>query len=351
MEIVKPEQAPPKRTRSLRNALRSRRRTTRRCYRRRPPRRPRQNQLPRRHPNQPRQRPNRPPRRRRRRNRLRRRLSPRRPRCSSGSPPAPRPRRPRRRPPLQQPRNPRPPKAGPTCTDHDLPRSTHARPPVPSSSAWRCALHPGRHPLLVVAPGASAGTYTVQVCGDAPQYQSQAFSQFANRGMRWKRACNPEGGPSLRGMVSSNVIRPGRVKRGAQSRFVFSAPNGTTFDTIEVEWLVARRDCRYALQVYALRPGASPVVIRNRPANRKCPRGVRAQASQVRGTRTVRKSIAGATQIVQRAVCVGAKGKRFCSARSFNGHHHLSGPGHSERSQPSGRRHRGRQPLHPEAPG
>ena len=67
--------------------------------------------------------------------------------------------------------------------------------------------------LWGAASASAAGTYTVNVCGAAaPGYQSGAFSEFANRGMRWKRACNPDGPPTLRGLVTSNVLRSGRVK-------------------------------------------------------------------------------------------------------------------------------------------
>jgi hypothetical protein len=174
--------------------------------------------------------------------------------------------------------------------------------------------------LWAATPALAAGAYTVNVCGAAPAYQSGAFGDFANRGMRWKRACDPEGGPTLRGLVTSNVIRSGRVKRGAQSRFVFAAPGGTSLAALKWQGDWFRRDCRYSLQVYALRPDGSAVeTFANRPANRKCPRPGRAQASQVRGKRSKYKPIGGANRIVQRAVCVGKRGKPFCSARGFNG--------------------------------
>ena len=174
--------------------------------------------------------------------------------------------------------------------------------------------------ICAVAAPAKAGTYTVNVCGAASSYQSQAFSDFATRGMRLKRACDPEGGPTLRGLVTSNVLRSGRVKRGSQSRFVFQAPAATSLLALKWSGDWFRRDCRYALQVYALKPDGSPsAVFANRPANQKCPRPGHAQASQVRGKRSKFKRIDGADRIVQRAVCVGARGKPFCSARGFNG--------------------------------
>ena len=71
--------------------------------------------------------------------------------------------------------------------------------------------------------------------------------------MRWKRACTPVG-KGTQGMITGNVVRSGRVKRGAQSGFVLDAPPGTRF--AELQWAGdwRRRDCRYALQFYAWRP-------------------------------------------------------------------------------------------------
>ncbi|MBA3262115.1 MAG: hypothetical protein H0T69_06545, partial [Thermoleophilaceae bacterium] len=53
-------------------------------------------------------------------------------------------------------------------------------------------------------------------------------------------------------------------------------------------------------------------------ANRNCPKSERAQTAQVGVPRPKLFNIAGATRIVQRAVCVGGSRKRFCSARSIN---------------------------------
>jgi hypothetical protein len=177
--------------------------------------------------------------------------------------------------------------------------------------------------LWGAASASAAGTYTVNVCGAAaPGYQSGAFSEFANRGMRSKRACNPDGPPTLRGLVTSNVLRSGRVKRGAQSRFVFAAPGGTSLASMRWRGQTFRRDCRYSLQVYALRPDGTRVATRpfaNKLANHKCPRPGRTQISQTNGKRSKYRPLDGANRIVQRAVCVGQPGKPFCSARGFNG--------------------------------
>jgi hypothetical protein len=186
------------------------------------------------------------------------------------------------------------------------------------------------HPFLVIATGvlsltaaqfaspagAVAGEFPINACqADRLGFSSQAFDTFATRGMKWKRACNPVG-PGLRGLVTGNVVRGGRVERGAQSLFVMDAPPGTRFVRFRWSGKIMRRDCRYALQLYADRPDGPPIAIRNVRANRKCPRPGRAQASGLPRPRTY--DVAGATRIVQRAICVGGSRKRFCSARGIN---------------------------------
>ncbi|HVQ59565.1 MAG TPA: hypothetical protein VMS60_11730 [Solirubrobacterales bacterium] len=162
---------------------------------------------------------------------------------------------------------------------------------------------------------ASAGEYTIYACqADSSGYVSAAFENFATRGMKWRRACNPLG-PGLRGLISANVPRAGRVADGAQSGFVLNAPPGTTFSRLRWSGHAQRRDCRYALQFFAERPGSSPVSIKNIRANRNCPRPDFAQASAAR-LRTY--DLGGATRIVQRVVCVGAPSREFCSARGQN---------------------------------
>jgi hypothetical protein len=163
---------------------------------------------------------------------------------------------------------------------------------------------------------ASAGEFTIRTCGsDAPNYSSDAFEDFATRGMMWKRACDPEG-PGLRGLVTANVIRGGRVARGALSYFTLSAPPGTSFSQLVWSGHAQRRDCRYALQVWADGPGAPTVPIKNVRANSGCPRPGLAQAAGWPGPRI--EPIPGTTRIVQRTVCVGAPGTPYCSARGRN---------------------------------
>jgi hypothetical protein len=173
--------------------------------------------------------------------------------------------------------------------------------------------------LLVgfVAPGtAAAGEYTISICqADEAGYVSSAFEDFATRGMKWRRACNPLG-PGLRGLVTANVPGTGRVPRGAQSGFVLSAPPGTAISRLRWSGVAHRRDCRYALQLYAERPGASPISIKNVRANRHCPNPGAAQASSWPRLRAY--DLGGATRIVQRVVCVGSSSREYCSARGQN---------------------------------
>lgn len=186
---------------------------------------------------------------------------------------------------------------------------------------------PGAFPLLIAVGcavilalatplKAAAGEYTISACqADDAGYASGAFEDFANRGMRWRRACNPLG-PGLRGLVTANVPGPGRVADGAESAFVLPAPPGTSFSRLRWSGHAQRRDCRYALQLYAERPGASAVTIKNVRANRNCPSSDTAQASSWPRLRAY--DLGGATRIVQRVVCVGAPSRDFCSARGQN---------------------------------
>ena len=169
--------------------------------------------------------------------------------------------------------------------------------------------------LFGVAP-AGASEYTINACqADRQEFSTQAFEDFANRGMMWKRACNPEG-PGLRGLVTSNVVRAGRVVRGSRSYFVMKAPSGTRFARFTWSGQARRRDCRYALQLWAARPDGSAVAIKNVRANRGCPNHGTIQAAGWPAARSY--DIAGATQIVQRVLCVGSAKTPYCSARSLN---------------------------------
>jgi hypothetical protein len=133
--------------------------------------------------------------------------------------------------------------------------------------------------------------------------------------MMWKRACDPEG-PGLRGLVTSNVVRSGRVVRGSRSSFVMKAPAGTQFGHFIWSGQARRHDCRYALQLWAARPNGSSVAIKNVRANRSCPNPGKTQAAGWPSAHVY--DIAGATQIIQRVLCVGTDQTPYCSTRHLN---------------------------------
>lgn len=194
-----------------------------------------------------------------------------------------------------------------------------SRQPATRISRRTCGLTGAAATLVALAAAstpAAAGEYPINVCqSDRFNFSTQAIDTFATRGMRWARKCNPVG-PGLRGLITGNVVRGGRVARGAQSRYVLEAPPGTRFVRFRWSGKLRRRDCGYALQLYADRPDGSPIAIKNVRAGRRCPKPGRAQASGLPRPQTY--DIAGATRIVQRAVCAGGGEKRFCSARGVN---------------------------------
>src|SRR3954471_19970023 len=180
-----------------------------------------------------------------------------------------------------------------------------------------CAIAPSLAVLLIALTTgeAAAGEFRVASCqADRLNFSTQAFSDFATRGMKIRRACNPEG-PGLRGLITANVVDRGRVARGALALASMNAPPGTRFTSFRWAGTVRRRDCRYALQLYADAPDIPPISIKNVRANHDCPRPARAQAA---GYRTRTFNVSGAAQIVQRVICVGGDGRESCSARSAN---------------------------------
>jgi hypothetical protein len=163
---------------------------------------------------------------------------------------------------------------------------------------------------------AEAGEYTISICqADEAGYVSSAFEQFATRGMKWRRACDPRG-KGLRGLVTANVPRSGRVEKGAQSGFILDAPPGTGFSRFRWSGQAWRRDCRYALQLFAQRPDGSAVPMKNVRANQRCPQPGMAQKSGAPFPRAY--DLGGATRIVQRVVCMGSAKHQFCSAHGRN---------------------------------
>jgi hypothetical protein len=189
---------------------------------------------------------------------------------------------------------------------------------MPSRSSRRACAIAGALALLtlaVPAADARAGEFQVATCqADSLGFTTRPFEDFATRGMQIRRACNPEG-RGLRGLITANVIRRGRLPRGARAIVTLNAPAGTRFTRFRWAGTARRRDCRYALQLYADGPDIAAIPIKNVRANRACPRPRRAQAAQYQ-SRTF--NVTGATRIVQRVICVGGGGRRSCSARAKN---------------------------------
>jgi hypothetical protein len=172
---------------------------------------------------------------------------------------------------------------------------------------------------LVVIPlsaeGAVAGEFAVASCkADTLNWSTRAFMDFATRGMKIRRACNPEG-PGLRGLITANVVRGGRVPRGAVASVRMEAPPGTHFTTFRWAGAARRRDCRFALQLWADGGVNTRIPIKNVKANRHCPRPTLAQAA---GYKSRTFTVNGATRIVQRAICVGDLKRDYCSSRGVN---------------------------------
>jgi hypothetical protein len=171
--------------------------------------------------------------------------------------------------------------------------------------------------FALIRPGPAEGNeFMILACqADRAEFSTRAFEDFANRGMMWKRACDPEG-PGLRGLVTSNVVRAGRVVRGSRSYFVMKAPPGTQFGHLIWSGQARRHDCRYALQLWAARPNGTSVAIKNVRANRSCPNPGKTQAAGWPSAHAY--DIAGATQIIQRVLCVGTDQTPYCSTRHLN---------------------------------
>jgi hypothetical protein len=169
--------------------------------------------------------------------------------------------------------------------------------------------------LAAFAPNASAGVFVVASCqADRLNYSTRAFTHFATQRMMIKRACNPQG-PGMRGLVTANVVHAGRVKRGSIALVSIAAPPGTRMTTFSWTGTMRRRDCRYALEMWADAPDMQPITIKNVRANRRCPSPGRAQAAY---DPPKDYNVAGATRIVQRIVCVGRHRGDWCSGRGRN---------------------------------
>jgi hypothetical protein len=169
--------------------------------------------------------------------------------------------------------------------------------------------------MTVCAVPAVAGEFAVANCAADPlNFSTRAFEDFATRGMRIRRACDPEG-PGLRGLIVGNVVRKARVERGSVALATIDAPSGTRFTTFRWAGSLRRSDCRYALQLWAEAPDIRSIPMKNVRANQNCPPP---KYRQLAAYRSETFNVQGATRIVQRVVCVGGDGRKSCSSHGSN---------------------------------
>lgn len=168
---------------------------------------------------------------------------------------------------------------------------------------------------LITAAPAMGGQFTVASCqADRLGLSTTAFRDFATRGMQVTRACDPVG-PGLRGLITSNAVRPGSVPRGSASIAAIIAPPGTSFTTLRWSGSTGRSDCGYTLQLYADTPGGKVTPIADVRANQRC---APARLLRLVGLKVQTLNITGATRIVQRVICEGSRRQRTCSTRGAN---------------------------------
>ena len=131
--------------------------------------------------------------------------------------------------------------------------------------------------------------------------------------MKIRRACNPEG-PGLRGLITSNVVRGGRVPRGSVALATITAPRPARGSRSSA----GRARCGAATA--ATRSSSGPTrPASSRSRSRTCARTSTARARRARrrpATARARSTSPGATRIVQRVICVGGHGTRKSAPRA-----------------------------------
>lgn len=175
--------------------------------------------------------------------------------------------------------------------------------------------------LTVVAAGsfgsrpAQAGTYPVVAClSDSAKFRTHAFTDFATRGMKIRRACG-SGVRGTRGMFAGNVVRRTGVPRNSRAELTLRPPAGMRFVTLNWSGSVRRSDCRYQIEMAAVGPGVAERLAKV-SAGKECPKRGKAQtAGRARGEGP--RVIRGADRIVLRTLCRARQGTR-CSARRSN---------------------------------
>src|SRR3954470_6304764 len=172
--------------------------------------------------------------------------------------------------------------------------------------------------VLGRAAAASAGQFTVVTCqGDNARFSVDAFSRVATSDMKIVNSCSP--GPAPRGLITRNKIRAGKkVPYGAYAAVVLHPPPGTVFTHLKWSGHGQRAECRFALQMYAEGARMQPPIqaITQRTARSTCPRPPRdtrrrpqdADLDSVDWSLRDFDFAGGATQIVQRTICLSKQG-------------------------------------------
>ena len=178
----------------------------------------------------------------------------------------------------------------------------------------------GRALVLVTrgsAPrAASAGEYAVADMPGGPAQLQHARVRRLRHARNEHQARVQPGGPGLRGLITSNVVRAGRVRRGARPMVAISAPHGHARSRASAG-RAPRGDATAATRCSSTqrRPDIKPIAIKNVRANQPLPPPAARPDRRLPRAHVQRD---GATRIVQRVICVGGRGSKSCSARGSN---------------------------------
>ena len=179
--------------------------------------------------------------------------------------------------------------------------------------------------MALSADGAAAGEFAVANCqADPLNFSTRAFDDFATRGMKIKRACDPEG-PGLRGLITEQrrARRPRPARRGGDGDDQRARRDPLHELPLGGHGAAARLPLRAA----ALRRGARHPADRDQERAREPALPAPARAPRAAGYRSRTFNVTGATRIVQRVICVGGDGRKSCSARGVELPAHLRGRG------------------------
>ena len=157
---------------------------------------------------------------------------------------------------------------------------------------------------------AEAGTYPVVACqSDGRAFRTHAFTDFATRGMRIRRACR-SGAPSLRRGLIAGECRPARRRDPQRARGAHAACPGrdAVLDTRSGRHASGAPTGNYEMEVAGDGSRAAPVALTKTIAGKRCPRRGRAQTSGLGRATGEPGGIAGTDRIVVRVLCKAGAG-------------------------------------------